>query len=228
MYPSERRRTPWPAVFSPLVASQYSPSGNQTRISSPNSGHTAVRVRRRINCDTEFPFLTPGSCLIYPRTPSFGRVSCIPSKSCLRFRQTLSPQRLCGCPRRRDCVCGWSYASEIVTIDTDPDGILQHTRPSVVCRRTCAQFGAFPTKRDQVDLFVVTKCATSSHVVNVEILRASTFLTAPTITLQDWLFASIDSISEEMSECITQSFHVIWLIIWPRTQAATLSTKLMV
>jgi len=87
---------------------------------------------------------------------------------------------------------------------------------------------AFPTKRDQVDLFVVTKCATSSHVVNVEILRASTFLTAPTITLQDWLFASIDSISEEMSECITQSFHVIWLIIWPRTQAATLSTKLMV
>ena len=46
---------------------------------------------------------------------------------------------------------------------------------------------AFPTERDQVDLCVVTKGAAASHVVNVETLSASTYLAAPTITLQDFL-----------------------------------------
>ena len=45
---------------------------------------------------------------------------------------------------------------------------------------------AFPAKRDQVGLCIVTKSAAQSQVVNIEILRASTFLTAPTITLQDF------------------------------------------
>jgi hypothetical protein len=45
---------------------------------------------------------------------------------------------------------------------------------------------AFPAKRDQVCLCVVTKGAAASHVVNVETLGASTYLTAPTITLQDF------------------------------------------
>ena len=45
---------------------------------------------------------------------------------------------------------------------------------------------AFSTKRDQVGLRVVTKGAAASHVVNVETLGASTYLTAPTITLQDF------------------------------------------
>ena len=45
---------------------------------------------------------------------------------------------------------------------------------------------AFPTKRDQVGLCIVTKAAAPPQVVNIEILRASTFLTAPAITLQDF------------------------------------------
>ena len=45
---------------------------------------------------------------------------------------------------------------------------------------------AFPTKRDQVGLCIVTKSAAQSQVVHIEILRASPFLTAPTITLQDF------------------------------------------
>jgi hypothetical protein len=45
---------------------------------------------------------------------------------------------------------------------------------------------AFPTKRDQIGLSVVTKAAARSHVVNIKILGVSTFLTAPTITLQDF------------------------------------------
>jgi hypothetical protein len=45
---------------------------------------------------------------------------------------------------------------------------------------------AFPAKRDQVGLGIVTKAAAPSQVVNIEILGASTFLTAPTITLQDF------------------------------------------
>ena len=45
---------------------------------------------------------------------------------------------------------------------------------------------AFPTKRNQVGLCIVTKSAAPSQVVNIEILGASTFLTAPTVTLQDF------------------------------------------
>jgi hypothetical protein len=45
---------------------------------------------------------------------------------------------------------------------------------------------AFPAKRDQVGLCVITKAAAPSQVVNIEILGASTFLTAPTVTLQDF------------------------------------------
>ena len=45
---------------------------------------------------------------------------------------------------------------------------------------------AFPTKRDQVGLRIVTKSTAPSHVVSIEILGASTLLTAPTITLQNF------------------------------------------
>jgi hypothetical protein len=45
---------------------------------------------------------------------------------------------------------------------------------------------AFPTKRDQVGLDVITKGAASSDMVNIEVLRASTFLTSPAITFQDF------------------------------------------
>jgi hypothetical protein len=45
---------------------------------------------------------------------------------------------------------------------------------------------AFPAKRDQVGLRVVTKGATPSDVVDIEIPRASTLLTAPPIALQDF------------------------------------------
>ena len=45
---------------------------------------------------------------------------------------------------------------------------------------------AFPTKRDQVGLYVVAKGAAPSHVVNIEVLGASTYLAAPTVTLQDF------------------------------------------
>lgn len=45
---------------------------------------------------------------------------------------------------------------------------------------------AFPTKRDQVGLCIVTQGAAPSDVVHIEIPRASTFLTAPTITFQDF------------------------------------------
>jgi hypothetical protein len=44
----------------------------------------------------------------------------------------------------------------------------------------------FPAKRDQVGLCIVANTAAPSQVVNIEILRASTFLTAPAITLQDF------------------------------------------
>ena len=44
----------------------------------------------------------------------------------------------------------------------------------------------FPAKRNQVGLCIVTKGAAPSDVVNVEILGASTYLTAPTITMQDF------------------------------------------
>jgi hypothetical protein len=45
---------------------------------------------------------------------------------------------------------------------------------------------AFPAKRDQVDLSVVTKGAAWFDVVNIEILGASTVLTVPTISFQDF------------------------------------------
>lgn len=45
---------------------------------------------------------------------------------------------------------------------------------------------AFPTECDQVGLSIVTKVAAPFYVVNIEVLAASTFLTAPTITVQDF------------------------------------------
>jgi hypothetical protein len=45
---------------------------------------------------------------------------------------------------------------------------------------------AFPTKRDQVGLCVVTKSAAPSDVVNIEVPGASTFLAALTIAFQDF------------------------------------------
>ena len=44
---------------------------------------------------------------------------------------------------------------------------------------------AFPAKRNQIGLDIVTKCATPSQVVNIKILEAATYLTAPVIALQD-------------------------------------------
>ena len=46
--------------------------------------------------------------------------------------------------------------------------------------------GAFPAKRNQISLDIVTKCATPSQVVNIEILEAATYLTAPVIVHQDF------------------------------------------
>jgi hypothetical protein len=46
---------------------------------------------------------------------------------------------------------------------------------------------AFPAKRNQISLDIVTKRATPSQVVNIEILEAATYLTAPVIALQDFL-----------------------------------------
>jgi hypothetical protein len=46
---------------------------------------------------------------------------------------------------------------------------------------------AVSTKRDQIGLVVVAKRTAPLDVVNVEILRASTCLAAPTIALQDFL-----------------------------------------
>jgi hypothetical protein len=62
---------------------------------------------------------------------------------------------------------------------------------------------AFPAKRDQVGLRVVTKGAASSDVVNIEILRASTFLAAPTIAFQD-LPAQLRILPQRLS--ISKSF----------------------
>jgi hypothetical protein len=45
---------------------------------------------------------------------------------------------------------------------------------------------AFSAKRDQVDLCVLTEGAPPSHVVNIEILRASAMLTPPSIAFQDF------------------------------------------
>jgi hypothetical protein len=43
---------------------------------------------------------------------------------------------------------------------------------------------AFSAKRDEVRLCVVTKSTPPYYMVNIEILGASTLLTAPTITIQ--------------------------------------------
>jgi hypothetical protein len=45
---------------------------------------------------------------------------------------------------------------------------------------------ALPTKRYQVGLCIVAKDAAPLDVVNIEILRASTLLTAPPIAFQDF------------------------------------------
>jgi hypothetical protein len=45
---------------------------------------------------------------------------------------------------------------------------------------------ALPAKRDEVALGIVTESAPPSHVVNIEILRASTLLTPPSIAFQDF------------------------------------------
>ena len=44
----------------------------------------------------------------------------------------------------------------------------------------------FPAKRNQISLDIVTKCATPSQVVDIEILEAATYLTAPVVTDQDF------------------------------------------
>ena len=44
---------------------------------------------------------------------------------------------------------------------------------------------AFPTKRDQVGLGVVTQGASPSHMMNVEISEGSAFLAAPAVAFQD-------------------------------------------
>jgi len=72
---------------------------------------------------------------------------------------------------------------------------------------------ACPTKRDQVGLRVVTKGAAPCYVVNIEVLEASTLLTAPTITLQD--FSTQDRICAgrlSNSRPFSQSgiIHVAW------------------
>jgi hypothetical protein len=51
---------------------------------------------------------------------------------------------------------------------------------------TVQNFVAFPTKRDQVGLQILSKSAAASQVVNIEILEAATYLTAPVIALQDF------------------------------------------
>ena len=45
---------------------------------------------------------------------------------------------------------------------------------------------AFPAQSDQVGLDVFTKGAAPLDVVNIEILRASTFLAAPAIAFQNF------------------------------------------
>jgi hypothetical protein len=45
---------------------------------------------------------------------------------------------------------------------------------------------ALPTKRDQVGFCIIANSAPPCHMMNVEIPRASTALTAPTISLQDF------------------------------------------
>jgi hypothetical protein len=45
---------------------------------------------------------------------------------------------------------------------------------------------AFPAKRDQVGLSVVTQGAAPFDVVNIEIPGASTFLTPPIVAFQDF------------------------------------------
>ena len=44
---------------------------------------------------------------------------------------------------------------------------------------------AFPTKRDQVGLRVVSLGASPSHMMDVQIPEGSTFLTTPTVAFQD-------------------------------------------
>lgn len=72
---------------------------------------------------------------------------------------------------------------------------------------------ACPTKRDQVGLRVVTKGAAPCYVVNIEVLEASTLLTAPTITLQDFstqhrIYAGRLSNSRPFSQ--SRIIHVAW------------------
>jgi hypothetical protein len=73
---------------------------------------------------------------------------------------------------------------------------------------------ARPTKRDQVGLRVVTKGAAPCYVVNIEVLEASTFLTAPTITLQD--FSTQHRIyAGHLSNSRPFSHSRIILVAWP-------------
>ena len=45
---------------------------------------------------------------------------------------------------------------------------------------------AFSAKRNQISLDIVTKCATPSQVVNIEILETATSLTAPVVARKDF------------------------------------------
>ena len=49
---------------------------------------------------------------------------------------------------------------------------------------------AFPTKRNEIRLDIITKCAAPSHVVNIEILKAATYLTAPSYRAPGFLSAA--------------------------------------
>jgi hypothetical protein len=48
-------------------------------------------------------------------------------------------------------------------------------------------FGGISDRSDRVGFQVLSKCAAPSYVVNIEILEAATYLTAPVIALQDFL-----------------------------------------
>ena len=74
---------------------------------------------------------------------------------------------------------------------------------------------AFPAKRDQVRLYIVTKGAAPSYVVNIEVLRASTFLTAPAITFQDFSAQSrieLGQLSNSGPSLRSGIIHVPWSV----------------
>ena len=65
-----------------------------------------------------------------------------------------------------------------------------HVRVLLCCQessgRVVPQLMAFSADRNEVRLGIITKRTAPSHVVNIEILGASTLLTAPSIAFQDF------------------------------------------